>query len=667
MKLKRLDNSFFHEHVRGRLQARANARQGVRRIAAFVFAGLVGFAITTTEAATIVVNGSDDTIHAGNCTLRAAIASMNGAALQGACANTGAAFGSGDLITFAPSVTTITLNDTAGNSLNISANTLVIDGAGSVIVERPVAATNLFRIFNHTGTGTLFLLGLTIRNGVTDANNARGGGVFSAGRLSLQNTLLEANQTRGSNSGGGGAHADGSIDVSNSRIRNNSTTGATSPGGALFSFTNVLVNNSTIDGNGTTGAGSNGGGIAAGNGVGEGLALISSRLESNVVLSGAVSQTRGGGAISFGETRILNSIVANNSAGVGASVGEGGGVFAFSGTTTVEQSTFVSNEAATGGALSLFSSASATTITNSTFVGNRATSPVTNGGLGGAIYNLSPLTIRNSTLVQNTTTGLGGGIFNNNGSVVLQSSIIANSTSQSAASPAPNVDVQNNSGIVNLTGANNLVRVAANFTMPAGTLTSDPLLAALADNGCFAPAGASGTTQCPQTMLLGAGSPAINAGNNAAGVLYDQRGAGFARVIGAAADMGAAESGSVVVTTWPINVTVSGAAGGGGVSCAPNPVPNGQNAACQPAPNPGYVFVAFSGDCAGATCTLTNVTAARNITATFAAIAAANAAPVPTLSGAAMGLLALALSALVYSRRGRKECSSLRANDRNQQ
>ncbi|TAG02653.1 MAG: hypothetical protein EAZ43_08665 [Betaproteobacteria bacterium] len=621
---------------------RRNGRYVIQRAITLTVFALTGLSALTTQAATIIVNGSDDTIHAGNCTLRAAIASMNGAALQGACANTGAAFGSGDLITFAPSVTTITLNDAAGNSLNISANTLVINGAGSVTVERPVAAANLFRIFNHTGTGTLFLLGLTIRNGVTDADDARGGGVFSAGRLSLQNSLLEANQTRGRSSGGGGAHAAGSIDVSNSRIRNNSTTGPTSPGGALWSFTNVLVDNSTIDGNETTGAGSNGGGIAAGNGVGEGLALISSRLESNAVRNGTVSQTRGGGAISFGETRILNSIVANNSAGIGFSSGEGGGVFAFAGTTTVTQSTFAGNEAATGGALALFSSASATTITNATFVGNRANVPGTNSGLGGAIYNLSPLTIRNSTLVQNTTTGLGGGILNSNGSVTLQSTIVANSTSQSAASPAPNVDVHNTTGIVNLTGANNLVRVSANFTMPAGTLTSDPLIAALSDNGCLAPAGASGTTQCPQTMLLGAGSPAINAGNNAAGVLYDQRGAGFPRVVGAAADIGAVESGGVAVTSWPISVAVAGPMGGGGVSCAPNPVPNGQNAACQPAPNPGYVFVAFSGDCTGATCTLSNVTAARSITATFAlSTSAAASHPVPTVGSIGLaGLIA---------------------------
>ncbi|MGL4233970.1 MAG: hypothetical protein ACRCWJ_21625, partial [Casimicrobium sp.] len=48
----------------------------------------------------------------------------------------------------------------------------------------------------------------------------------------------------------------------------------------------------------------------------------------------------------------------------------------------------------------------------------------------------------------------------------------------------------------------------------------------------------------------------------------------------------------------------------------------------------------FSGDCTGATCTLTNVTAARNVTATFAlAPVANNAQQVPTLPTWLMALL----------------------------
>jgi hypothetical protein len=59
---------------------------------------------------------------------------------------------------------------------------------------------------------------------------------------------------------------------------------------------------------------------------------------------------------------------------------------------------------------------------------------------------------------------------------------------------------------------------------------ADPLLAPLANNG--------GPTR---THALNAGSPAINAGSNPLSLPTDQRGPGFLRVAGAAADMGAYE------------------------------------------------------------------------------------------------------------------------------
>jgi Divergent InlB B-repeat domain len=644
-----------HPTARPRVQAseRAPATKRLRalRSASSFVAGLTLLAtMTVAHAATIVVNGSDDTIHAGNCTLRAAIASMNGAALQGACANTGAAFGTGDTINFAPSVTAIVLNDTVANSLNITVNNLVI--SGGVGVSRALAAANSFRIFNHTGTGTLTLIGLDIRGGRTNGNNERGGAVFSAGTLSLQNVRLESNETLGTNSGGGGAHSDGPMSMSNSIAVNNATRGNASPGGALNSFVFVSVANSSINTNTTFGQGSNGGGIASGNGVVPALELISTQMVGNRVDSSALTP-RGGGAISFGSARVINSLIGSNV----VNGGDGGGLFISAGGATIDQSTFVFNQAGVGGgALSLFSSASASTITSSTFWRNVASTAAPNVGNGGAIYNLSPLTISNSTFRQNIAGGLGGGVFNNGGSLVLQSTIMAEGQSQSAASPSPTVDIHSNSAI-SATGANNLVQVVANVTMPAGTLTSDPLLVGITDNGCAVPVGAPGTAGCVTTMALAAGSPAINTGNNAAALANDQRGAGFPRVIGAAADMGAIESGGVAVTTWPINVTVAGAVGGS-VSCAPNPVPNGQNANCQPAPNPGYVFVSFSGDCSGATCTLTNVTAARNVTATFALAPTASATPVPTLGGLSAGLLALGLFALGVARRERKSTTN---------
>ena len=80
-----------------------------------------------------------------------------------------------------------------------------------------------------------------------------------------------------------------------------------------------------------------------------------------------------------------------------------------------------------------------------------------------------------------------------------------------------------------LSGADNFIGTSA-LPVPADTLTGDPMLAPLADNG--------GRTL---THALLSGSPAIDAGNNAQGLLYDQRGIGFPRVRGTRADIGAFE------------------------------------------------------------------------------------------------------------------------------
>jgi len=53
------------------------------------------------------------------------------------------------------------------------------------------------------------------------------------------------------------------------------------------------------------------------------------------------------------------------------------------------------------------------------------------------------------------------------------------------------------------------------------------------------------------------------------------------------------------------------------VTCTPNPVSHGSGSTCTATPNTGYTFSAFSGACTGASCTLTNVTAAKSVTATF--------------------------------------------------
>ncbi len=135
------------------------------------------------------------------------------------------------------------------------------------------------------------------------------------------------------------------------------------------------------------------------------------------------------------------------------------------------------------------------------------------------------LTVHNSTIAFNTGGYGGGGIFVPGGyPLELQSMSIANNT---ATMPNFAADI----------GGNSTSRSPARTTLPmtrpdvpGDTLSSDPLLQPLADSG--------GPTL---THALGDGSPAIDMGNNIDDLEFDQRGAGFARVVGAATDIGALE------------------------------------------------------------------------------------------------------------------------------
>jgi len=115
-----------------------------------------------------------------------------------------------------------------------------------------------------------------------------------------------------------------------------------------------------------------------------------------------------------------------------------------------------------------------------------------------------------------------------NTSANLQSSIIANNKFDSCNAGGFLSDL---TGVnATITGANNLIM--GSTLAPAGSLTADPLLEALADNGGPTP-----------THKLGASSPAIAHGNNVAGLTFDQRGAGHARTYTGVADIGAYQTG----------------------------------------------------------------------------------------------------------------------------
>jgi|GEM_PF-5031737 len=71
--------------------------------------------------------------------------------------------------------------------------------------------------------------------------------------------------------------------------------------------------------------------------------------------------------------------------------------------------------------------------------------------------------------------------------------------------------------------------------------------------------------------------------------------------------------------TYPITPIIN-PTGAGTLACTPNPVEHGKNSTCTVTANPGYQFSNFSGDCSGATCVLSNVTANKTVTANFTLI-----------------------------------------------
>ncbi len=310
----------------------------------------------------------------------------------------------------------------------------------------------------------------------------------------------------------------GAVDVNTLRMTDSSIIGSsltatgangTGVGGGAYSLDDAVLVRSTISGNSVVApwAYNPNGYISAGGGLYVGGKLT---LEESTVSGNSISATKededanGGGIYVRGVTRISQSTIDGNHAD-----GNGGGVykavFSIFGDPPPPQDTRIE-------------------IVDSTVSGNMAKN-------GGGVASTRPLSIANSTVVFNEASAIGGGVWlQANGitgaavSLALQSAILAHNDGGSG-------DLGADSSVT-ITGANNLVMAAdAALALPPDTLAADPKLFPLNYNG--------GPTR---THALAADSVAIDAGNNAANLAFDQRGANFARVSGAAADIGAFEA-----------------------------------------------------------------------------------------------------------------------------
>lgn len=228
--------------------------------------------------------------------------------------------------------------------------------------------------------------------------------------------------------------------------------------------------------------------------------------------------------------------------------GTGGGICGNSSfELLLDDSTLSGNASVNYGGGLAFYLGSTGVVANCTIYGNRSsyTNPATvfHGGGGVDAYPMSgrSLAFYNCTIVSNSIpTGSGGGICQY-GNVTVESTLIAGNTASNGCGP----NFRRLSGT--LTERYNFVESNADAApyFSAGQTNAngsyigtaaaplDPRLLPPADNG--------GQTR---TCALQEDSPAISHGSNPLGLLYDQRGARFDRVIGERTDIGAFEYGA---------------------------------------------------------------------------------------------------------------------------
>ena len=296
-------------------------------------------------------------------------------------------------------------------------------------------------------------------------------------------------------------------------------------GSGIRNSENLTLTNSTISGNEDIGISVIDSGLAEVTNStisdNEGIGIFLSGFGIANVINSTISGNASSGInLFFGDVKVTNSIISDN-AGGGINGGKGN-------ITEVTNSTISDN----GGLGISAGRSSGVDVTNSTISGNEG------GGLLVANQGVenSNAKVTNSTITGKTTDDDGGGIyvledspFPNN--VEIENTIIAGNFDNSPAGNELKPDV---SGDFTSSGYNLIGDGTGSTGFDAlgdqvGTSENpiDPLLGPLQDNGGFT-----------QTHALFTGSPAIDAGNPdlEPPPEFDQRGAGFPRVLGGDGD-----------------------------------------------------------------------------------------------------------------------------------
>jgi CSLREA domain-containing protein len=482
----------------------------MRRNHLLLFALLALLAAHPTQASTITVNRSGDTVaDDGNCTLREAITAANTNTASGAMAGECVAGSASGVDTIAFSI--FELCPVAGCAINLLSplpdisTSMSIGPSPTHKIQRSSSASTNFRLFNVTATGTVTFSGLMLNGGI--AYPQSGGAIFNvnSGKVVVTNSVFTSNV--GFDGAAIGTSAGEVVVTDSAFIKNN----AINSGAALSTGSGklTLTNCSFTENVATTG---NGGMLNAGSAA---VTITACTMSGN-------SAANMGGAISYGSGLLTiadTTFDMNTARGhQGAQDGDGGAIHSTSGTLNLTNTTFSNNFAQhIGGAID---SRGPVNVANCTIAGNQA-------ARAAGIYNQgNNSSITNSTITTNSASTSNGGVENEIGAVMkVKSTIIAGN---SAASANPDVHGAFASGGFNLIG-----KADGSTGFTAGTDLKGTIAAPIDPK--LDPNGLQNNGGPTKTIALVFGSPAIDTGvagldpSTSAVLTTDQRGPGFPR------------------------------------------------------------------------------------------------------------------------------------------
>jgi streptogramin lyase len=498
--------------------ATANATAGSYSVTATAGSLSYTFTLTNSVPNLVVTTAADDAGKAGNCTAQAsatkgtdASCSLRDALLEAASLGSGTIgfdstkFAKAQTIGLTSGVLALpTLTTVTGPVNSTGAPLVTLNGTGNsqiFTVAASVKGATLANLILYDGSsiaangGAIQNLGvLTIQNSTLDTNgtlqsastNCKGGAIYNSGTLTINGSTLSNNFVDCAAGSSGGAiynDAGGSLWISASTFYKNS---ANTSGGAVYSASNITVIDSTFTGNSFHG-------YSTGQGLGAALALYGSSTANiyQTTITGNTSGS-GGGALYFGANA---TITLDNSIAMG-------NVNYLNAGDDVENSGTL--QASTGNLIGTYNGTTRTS-------GSIGLSPL--GNYGGQTQTMMPLLASPAFCAGNVPSILGEIVTDqrgnprttNNGTCVDAGAVQtnysvefaqqpSNTTIYAAMSPAPTVQLYDNSKALSLSGIGVSIFDTA-LSTSCGSFRADTASTGLAtfSSVCFANAKTSDT------------------------------------------------------------------------------------------------------------------------------------------------------------------------------